>query len=121
ADQELVSADATPRPQEPGIQVVASIPGLRDDRYRITDLTSFAADPGRFFEYAYRDTLRQMVAAVIETESPLRTDILCQRIARAHGWLRTGGRIRERIDMHLSEFDRTHESSGEFIWKPGTV
>jgi len=92
-----------------------------DDAYRITDLSGFAVQPDHFYEFAYRDTLRAMVAAVIETESPLRTDILCQRIARAHGWLRTGPKIRERIDMHLRDFDRTHESSGEFIWKPGEV
>lgn len=89
--------------------------------YRITDLSSFTAQPDHFYEFTYRDTLRAMVDAVIETESPLRTDILCQRIARAHGWLRTGGKIRERIDMHLRDFDRTHESSGEFIWKQGAV
>jgi hypothetical protein len=91
------------------------------DRYRITDLTRFAADPNQFFDFAYRDSLRAMIAAVIETESPLRTDILCQRVARAHGWLRTGGKIRERIDMHLRDYDRTRESSGEFIWRTGAV
>lgn len=92
-----------------------------DGRYRITDLSTFSVEPARFFEFSYRNTLRGMVAAVIEAEGPLRTDILCQRVARAHGWLRTGGKIRERIDMHLGDFDRTQESSGEFIWKPGTV
>ena len=89
--------------------------------YRITDLSGFAAVADRFFDFGYRETLRAMIAAVIETESPLRTDILCQRIARVHGWLRTGGKIRERIDIHLREFDRTQESSGEFIWKTGSV
>ena len=92
-----------------------------DDLYRLTDLTGFVAEPDRFHDFAYRDTLQAMVAAVIERESPLRTDILCQRIARAHGWLRTGGKIRERIDIHLRDFDRTQESSGEFIWKAGDV
>ncbi|MGC4249886.1 MAG: DUF3320 domain-containing protein [Sphingobium sp.] len=62
-----------------------------------------------------------MIAAVIENESPLRTDILCQRVARAHGWLRTGGKIRDRIDMHLRDYDRTQESSGEFIWRTGAI
>lgn len=84
-------------------------------------LTGFAADPDQFYEFACRDALRAMIAAVIDTESPLRTDILCQRVARAHGWLRTGGKIRERIDMHLRDYDRTQESSGEFIWKAGAV
>lgn len=109
---ELVSAE-TPPAQAGGI--------IPDSLYRMTDLNGFAADPDRFYEFTYRDTLRAMVAAVIECESPLRTDILCQRIARAHGWLRTGGKIRERIDMHLRDFDRTQESSGEFIWKAGDV
>jgi hypothetical protein len=62
-----------------------------------------------------------MIESIMETESPLRTDILAQRLARAHGWLRTGGRIRDRIDIHLRGFDTTRESSGEFIWKKGAV
>jgi hypothetical protein len=123
---ELVSADV---PSAPPAQAVAPAPASApafpvddaDDRYRITDLALFAADPERFHDFAYRETLRAMVAAVIEGEGPLRTDILCQRIARAHGWLRTGAKIRERIDLHLGAFDRTQESSGEFIWKSGTV
>lgn len=40
---------------------------------------------------------------------------------RPLGWLRTGGKIRERIDMHLHDFERTQQSSGEFIRKPGEV
>ncbi len=100
---------------------ITVVPAEQDGRYRITDLTGFAADPDQFHELAYRDELRAMIAAVIETESPLRTDILCQRVARAHGWLRTGGKIRERIDMHLRDYDRTQEASGEFIWKQGAV
>ncbi|EAQ36220.1 hypothetical protein NB311A_01909 [Nitrobacter sp. Nb-311A] len=92
-----------------------------DRRYHVADLSSFEADPGQFFEFGYRDTLRGMIEAVIETESPLRTDILAKRISRAHGWLRTGGRIREHIDLHLRGYDTTRESSGEFIWKKGAV
>ncbi|MGO7378672.1 DUF3320 domain-containing protein [Rhizobium ruizarguesonis] len=90
-------------------------------RYRVTDLSGFQADPDQFFEFGYRDTLRGMIEVIIETESPLRTDILAQRLSRTHGWLRTGGRIRERIDLHLRGLDTTEESSGEFVWKVGTV
>jgi len=117
-----VSAPVMPVRITDATQAPAPVSVLSDDlggRYRITDLTGFAADPDQFFDFAYRESLRAMVAAVIETESPLRTDILCQRVARAHGWLRTGGKIRERIDMHLRDYDRTQESSGEFIWKTG--
>ncbi|NTH42743.1 DUF3320 domain-containing protein [Agrobacterium rhizogenes] len=102
---------------------VVSVPDetLEERRYRITDLSGFRADPDQFFEFGYRDTLRGMIEAVIETESPLRADILAQRLSRAHGWLRTGGRIRERIDLHLRGLDTTQESSGEFIWKKGAI
>ena len=62
-----------------------------------------------------------MIQAVIDAESPLRSDVLTQRIARAHGWLRTGGRIRERVDLHLRELDTTSESRGEFLWRKGAV
>ncbi|WP_315760824.1 DUF3320 domain-containing protein [Sphingomonas sp. Y38-1Y] len=117
-----LSAPAMPVRIADAVPVAAPmIRAAEDGRYRITDLTGFAADPDQFYEFAYRDALRAMIAAVIETESPLRTDILCQRVARAHGWLRTGGKIRDRIDMHLRGYDRTQESSGEFIWKAGAV
>lgn len=126
-DVELVATDVTPPVIE--VQFASAHPASAmtppsvqpDDRYRLADLSAFPADPARFFDFAYRDTLRGMIVAVMDRESPLRTDILCQRIARAHGWLRTGGKIRERIDMHLHDFGRTQESSGEFIWKPGEV
>jgi hypothetical protein len=89
--------------------------------YRIADLSAFKAEPELFYEFAYRETLKGMIEAVMDAESPLRADVLAQRIARAHGWLRTGGRIRERIDLHLRGYDTTNESSGVFIWKKGLV
>ncbi|MBZ9708628.1 DUF3320 domain-containing protein [Mesorhizobium sp. ESP7-2] len=90
-------------------------------RYRVTDLSDFRPDPEQFFEFSYGTILRGMIEAVVDMESPLRSDVLAQRIARVHGWLRTGGRIRERIDLHLRDLDRTQESSGEFIWKKGAI
>lgn len=44
-----------------------------------------------------------------------------QRVARAHSWLRTGGRIREQIALHLRGLDRTEETSGVFLWISGTI
>jgi hypothetical protein len=64
-----------------------------------------------------------MVDAIMAREAPLREDALMQRIARAHGWLRTGGRIRDQIAKHLRDGDvgRTRESAGVFLWRLGTV
>ena len=87
--------------------------------YRVTDLSPFTADPELFFEFGYRDTLKAMIDAVVETEGPVLADVLAQRITRAHGWLRTGARIRERIELHLRAYDTVTESSGVFIWKKG--
>ncbi|MCV9940420.1 DUF3320 domain-containing protein [Boseaceae bacterium BT-24-1] len=100
---------------------VGASPSHGGARYRLADLSQFRADPDQFFEFGYRGTLRGMVDAVMEAEAPLRADVLAQRIARAHGWLRTGARIRERIDLHLRDLPRTEESSGPFLWRPGTI
>jgi very-short-patch-repair endonuclease/RecA/RadA recombinase len=93
----------------------------RPANYALTDLSGFRPDPDRFFELGYREDLRSMVAAIIESESPLRTDTLAQRISRIHGWQRTGARIREQIGIFLHDVDRTEESSGEFLWRKGAV
>lgn len=126
-ETDLVSVETQPLPSASGTveaqPPASSFGGEASDerRYHVADLSSFRADPDQFFEFGYRDTLRGMIERIIETESPLRTDILAQRLSRAHGWLRTGGRIRERIDLHLRGFDTTRESSGEFVWKAGAV
>lgn len=90
-------------------------------RYCVTDLSQYKAEPDLFYDFAYRETLKAMIEAVMEAESPLPSDVLAQRIARAHGWLRTGARIRERIDLHLRGYDTTNESSGIFIWKKDQI
>ncbi|MGN6424290.1 MAG: DUF3320 domain-containing protein [Asticcacaulis sp.] len=91
------------------------------DGYRSTDLSDLLPDPDRFHDFDYRHTLRAMIERIVATEAPIRSDILAQRIARAHGWLRTGPKIRERIDIYARDVDRVSESSGEFIWKKGTL
>ncbi len=109
-----------PQPMPPLVQPIVSAPVDRT-RYKLTDFAGLALNPDRFFEFDYRDTLKTMVNAIIDHEGPLRADTLAQRISRAHGWLRTGARIRERIDLYLRDIDRTEESSGTFLWKKGTI
>jgi very-short-patch-repair endonuclease len=119
ASPDLPVADASAGPSLPAPAAPPKPAGSAG--YRVTDLSIFKADPDLFYEFAYRDTLRGMIEAVMETESPLPADVLAQRISRAHGWLRTGGRIRERIDLHLRGCDTTSESSGVFLWKKDGV
>ncbi|WP_298325498.1 DUF3320 domain-containing protein [Asticcacaulis sp.] len=89
--------------------------------YQISDLSDLGPDPDRFHDFDYRHTLKAMIDRIIALEAPVRADILAQRIARAHGWLRTGPKIRERIDLYMRDVERVTESSGEFIWRKGTV
>jgi very-short-patch-repair endonuclease len=98
---------------------IATAPTRAD--FATADLSAIKADPDGFFEFAYQPTLQAMVDAVMDAEAPVREDVLAQRVARAHGWLRTGGRIREQIARHLRPLSRTEETSGTFLWKPGTV
>ncbi len=89
--------------------------------FRIADLSGFHADPDQFFEFRYRQTIHDMVAAIMTAEAPIREDVLAKRIARAHGWLRTGARIRDQLALHLRDLDRTDEQTGRFLWSKGSV
>lgn len=114
-------------PESPVLRVASGPGGQRPPipagaaAFRCADLSGFRADADRFFDFGYRQTLRDMIAAVLEAEAPVREDVLARRIARAHGWLRTGSRIREQIQLHLREVDATEEQTGRFLWPRGTV
>lgn len=76
-------------------------------------------EPDRFFADAYTPSLTRMITHVINHEGPILDIVLARRIARTHGWLRTGGRIRDRV-IHIA--NQAHPSSSEdvgtFFW-PG--
>ena len=95
-DPEFVSVAAPSTSEVTNASPVATsalAPSPEQRRNRVADLSAFRANPDQFFEFGYRETLRAMIESVVEAESPLRTDVLALRLARAHGWLRTGGRI----------------------------
>ncbi|MFP3443590.1 MULTISPECIES: DUF3320 domain-containing protein [Pseudomonas] len=77
-----------------------------------------AVDPDRFFEPSYTATLEQMIAHVVAEEGPVLDMALARRIARAHGWVRTGSRIRDRVDQIARARFRSHEEeqAGTFFW-----
>lgn len=58
-----------------------------------------------------------MIAHVIEAEGPVLDAVLARRIARAHGWQRTGSRIQERVDdLAAKSHHATREEVGSFYW-----
>lgn len=87
--------------------------------YRVTDPSEAVAglNPDRFFDSEYNDILSAMIAHVVDHEGPVLDALLARRIARTHGWLRTGGRIRERV-LQLAQACRrtTDEEVGTFYW-----
>lgn len=77
--------------------------------------------PDEFFSPGYDETLRTMIAHVVRNEGPLLDSVLARRIARAHGWQRTGARIQERVvSLTAKAFESTTDDLGVFYW-PGTA
>ncbi|MBH3459263.1 DUF3320 domain-containing protein [Pseudomonas putida] len=74
--------------------------------------------PDQFFEAAYTPVLQSMIAHVVNEEGPVLDSVLARRIARAHGWVRTGARIRDRVDQLARAHFRAHEEEqmGTFFW-----
>ena len=74
-------------------------------------------DADTFFEPSYDETLAGMIAHVVRQEGPVRDEVLARRIARAHGWLRTGRRIQERVvTLASGAYRNTTEDVGMFFW-----
>ena len=75
--------------------------------------------PDAFFERSYDAPLSKMIVHVVETEGPVLDAVLARRIARAHGWQRTGSRIQERVLSLATSFVTTKEEVGAFYWASG--
>ncbi len=97
----------------------ALAPPLTSSVYAESDPTAVvaAADPNRFFEASYDATLNKMISHVVASEGPLLDSALARRIARAHGWQRTGARIQERVvRLAAKSFECSSEDAGDFFW-----
>lgn len=70
-----------------------------------------------FYEPSYDTVLRQMIEWIVTREGPVLDTVLARRIARAHGFQRTGSRIQERIEKVAQQlFKATEEIGGTFYW-----
>lgn len=79
-----------PTPSDlPGEIRVARAPQMPE----LDDTPLGKCDPGRFYEEGYRPQLKAMAAAMIDAEGPITFKRLSDRIARAHGFQRTGRQI----------------------------
>jgi very-short-patch-repair endonuclease len=109
-------------PTEPYARNVGGIPAISSPAFVEADPTAVVEgiNPDAFFETAYEPVLVRMIAHVIEIEGPVRDSVLARRIARAHGWQRTGSRIQDRVDALAIQSHRTsREEIGTFYWPSG--
>jgi very-short-patch-repair endonuclease len=74
-------------------------------------------DANAFFQRSYDPILSRMITHVVEREGPVLDAVLARRVARAHGWQRTGAKIQERVEALASKSHvSTEESVGTFYW-----
>ncbi|WP_425319148.1 DUF3320 domain-containing protein [Rhodoferax fermentans] len=94
----------------------------QSDRRFLASQPTDAVPPGAisadlFYETSYDTVLQPMVEWVVQREGPLQDAVLARRIARAHGFQRTGGRIQERVEQIARRlFKTTEEAAGTFYW-----
>lgn len=87
--------------------------------YRTANFSSLALklDASRFYDREYGVVLSAMVDQVVRTEAPIYEDVLVVRIARAHGFQRSGERIQKTVSSSLDrKFRRTREDDRVVIW-----
>jgi very-short-patch-repair endonuclease len=111
-------------PEEPTVYAANASVGvdLREGEFMEADpstvVNNISAD--RFFDRDYDSTLIQMITHVVAIEGPVLDAVLARRISRAHGWLRTGGRIQERVlSLAIERFKTSTEAVGTFFWPDG--
>lgn len=101
-------------PYHSGPQSVKSI-------YKVTDLEGKyfqIIDDSMFYEEDYDPTLKTLIKEVLDQEAPILDKLLVERIARAHGFQRSGRLIQERVlgvakkHFHI----RKDPEGGWFVW-----
>lgn len=90
--------------------------------YRKVDLSDLAPSlkPDSFQDAAYDSTLEVVIRRVLEQEAPILDKALVDRVARAHGFKRSGRLIRERVlelaERHFYFQSDPEENHGDFVW-----
>ena len=88
---------------------------------RIVAPNGLQPDAARFCDTSYQATLREMIAHVVATEAPIYEDLLVDRIARAHGFQRSGSNIYQIISKMIGrEPARSNDDDRLVIWSNGT-
>lgn len=113
AKQEAQLAHHTPEQTKDSPSTKVSI---EKEIYTIVELGDLSAAAGRFHDDDYRETIRTMSQNILNLQGPIREDVLASQIARAHGFKRTGAKIRDHVLNQIKGCPATDESSGRFLW-----
>jgi very-short-patch-repair endonuclease len=80
-------------------------------------LLGIRLDPSRFHDREYEPVLKSMVESTLKREAPIYEDVLVARIARAHGFQRSGDRIQKAVSRVVGrKYRKTHEDGRAVIW-----
>jgi len=78
-------------------------------------------DSEAFYSNSYNPTLRSMIDYVVQHEGPIQDDLLAKRVARAHGFERTGRAIKDRVKkLTAHQYKKSRDRGSTFIWPEGT-
>jgi hypothetical protein len=92
------------------------------DRYVVADIADLPVAPcaDRFYEPGYKAIIGRMTSYIIEIEGPVYDDVLVTRIARVHGFQRTGSTIQKLVLSAIDRrFPRTTEDGRDVFWCAG--
>jgi very-short-patch-repair endonuclease len=83
----------------------------------------FRPDRDRFYDVGYREHLRRMVEHLVQTEGPIYFDVLVDRVARAHGFQRSGETVQKIIASALGRhrYPSSKDLDREVIWPKEAV
>lgn len=89
-------------------------------QYRVTDFAdlSHQINPELFYSDEYDPVLADLIDRVLAHEAPILDSLLVQRIARAHGFMRSGRLIRERVLELVEQKYHLQRNAAEdlFVW-----
>lgn len=89
------------------------------DEYAATNfsLLGLRLDPARFYDREYETVLNSMVALTLKHEAPIYEDVLVARIARAHGFQRSGDRIQRAVSKIVGrKYRKTQDDGRTVVW-----
>ncbi|MCB0331454.1 MAG: DUF3320 domain-containing protein, partial [Bdellovibrionales bacterium] len=85
----------------------------------IPDTHGFELSANQFYEDSYLETLGKFATFLVDKFGPITFIYLCTKIARAHGFARTGAQIRSQVRSAIEDRIRKTESpNGDVVYWP---